>query len=168
MNKRLKFHAIAITVICGLITLLYVIAGPSKQSEPTSAQGNYKINIVSATWGYNCNPFIKETMEARKQTGLAKDAEGKVIQGAPLKLVEHDNVLKQVAANCNGKSYCEVAANTELFGFDPHEGCFKELEVSYRCYDIDRLRVLKAEQAALLKLDCTSVEAPANATQKAQ
>jgi hypothetical protein len=168
MNKRLKFHAIAITVICGLITLLYVIAGPSKQSEPTLAQGNYKITIISATWGYNCNPFIKETMEARKQSALTKDAEGKVIQDAPLKLVERDNVLKQVAASCNEKPYCEVAANTELFGFDPHEGCFKELEVSYRCYDIDRLRTLKAEQAALIKLDCTSIETSPDATKRAK
>jgi hypothetical protein len=168
MNKRLKFHAFAISTICLVITVIYLIAGPSEPPSPPSNQGNYKISILSASWGYNCNPYIREALEARKSIPLEKDAEGKIIQPTPLKLIEHDNVLKQVSAACNDKPYCEVVANTEIFGFDPHEGCFKQLEVSYRCYDIDRLRILKAEQAAQMKIDCTSIEKPANAAQSIQ
>lgn len=162
MNKRLRTHLYAIGAICFVITILYLLAGPKAPTpEEQAAKSPYKISIVSASWGLNCNSAIREAIELHKSVNAPVLTEGET--PPVLKPVERDNALEGVRARCENNPRCEILATSEVMGSDPYAGCFKKLDITYRCYDIDRLRTLQGDQGDILRLDCTSIDTPADA-----
>ena len=167
MGKNIKFHAIAIALICGVITVLYVFIGPkpAKQEVVQSANGR-TIKIVSATWGENCNAYMAQAMEDQNAAPAEHDANGNVIPKPILKPVVTDNVLQKVAAVCDGKPMCEFFADVTTTGVDPLPSCYKRLVTSYRCFSFDRLTSQDISRGETLKIDCSQTEPAANAPAK--
>lgn len=156
MLKSLKFHIIAISLICVFIAAIYSLIGANTPNPTTTQGGNRSIRISSATWGLNCNPFILSAKQAQANAPLKKDAQGQVIPSKPMKPVVLNNVLENVKKLCEGKSACELFASNEVLGLDPIEGCFKKLDVHYRCFTSDRLTITQTNQGELLKLNCAA------------
>ena len=155
MLKNLKFHVIAISLICVIIAVIYQLTGANAPAP--AAQGNGRsIRIHSATWGLNCNSYILTAKQAQANAPLKKDARGQIIPGKPLQPVVLNNVLDTVKKLCEGKPVCEFFTSNEALGLDPVEGCFKKLDVQYRCFTSDRLTITQANQGELLKLNCTA------------
>ncbi len=167
MLKSLKFHIIAISIICVLVVGLSQIMGTSHTATPQTPQiGDRYVRVVSATWWLNCNPFIEEAKRARETTALPKDEKGNIIPQEPLKAMVLDNVLTAAKTICDGKLSCDVMATSEVLGLDPMESCFKKLNLNYRCFEMDRLRITETSQGERLTIDCatpaaTNAPAPA-------
>ena len=167
MLKSLKFHIIAISIICVLVVGLSQMMGSSHSATPQGPErGDRYVRVVSATWGLNCNPFIKEAKRARETSALPKDDKGNVIPQEPLKEMALDNILNSAKTLCDGKIACEVMATSDALGLDPMASCFKKLNLNYRCFELDRLRTTETNQGDMLKIDCAppaATDAPAPA-----
>lgn len=156
MVKSLKFHAIAISIICVAIATYYQLSLTNSSSTAVSLGSMRSIRIDSATWGLNCNPYIQSAKQAQASAPLKKNANGQVIPSEKLQPVVLNNALKSVRKLCEGKSACELYATNDTLGLDPIEGCFKKLDVHFRCFTSDRLSIIQANQGELLKLNCVS------------
>lgn len=168
MLKNLKFHIIAISLICIIVAAIYKWTGTNGPNPNANTVSSRSIRISNATWGLNCNPYILGAKQAQANAPLKKDANGQVIPSKPLKPVAMNNVLESLKTLCEGKLTCELFASNEVLGLDPIEGCFKKLDVHYRCFTSDRLIITQTNQGELLKLNCTApltgdVSAPAAA-----
>lgn len=166
MLKNIKFHIIAISLICIIVAAISKLSGVNIPTESSIPASNRSIDISSATWGLNCNPYILSAKQAQSSAPLNKDATGQIIPGKPLKPVAPNNVLERVKTLCEGKPTCDLFASIDILGLDPIEGCFKQLDVQYRCFTSDRLKITQTNQGELLKLNCTAptasdVSAPA-------
>jgi hypothetical protein len=169
MRINYKFHTIAIAIISAVIVVIFLLFGP--KAPPSAAPvvlttADSYARIVSATWGLNCNVFIESAIAVQAKEGLARDANGTVIAAPILKKVTPDNVLEKVKALCNGKPFCETYINSEILGNEPSADCFKQLEISYRCFEVDRLRSASVGQNDALKIDCTNPTADTHAPAK--
>lgn len=168
MLKNLKFHVIAISLICMIVAAIYELTGANVPATSAAQGSGRSIRISTATWGLNCNPYILSAKQAQSKAPLKKDANGQVIPSKSLQPVVLNNVLESVKTLCEGKPTCELFASNEVLGVDPIEGCFKKLDVHYRCFNADRLIITQTNQGELLKLNCVSpmasdVSAPATA-----
>ena len=152
--KNAKFHGIAIAVIFAATLVLYNVMKPPPPTEDASVPKDHFIQIYNATWGIACNDNIKRAIAERTSKPLPKDEAGVVIPQTPLVSVSFNNVLSQVSDQCNGKVTCIVTADSATLGVEPLESCFKTLELGYRCYNEDRLRVLNLDQGKTETLDC--------------
>lgn len=164
MLKNLKFHAIAIAIISVIVVMLYQIMGPTEVSNAPLQPSDRYVRVASASWGLNCNAFIADAKQARANAPLAKNAQGQVVAQAPLKDVTPNNVIDPAKKLCDGKISCEILATSEVLSLDPIDNCFKKLNLSYRCFEMDRLTTTETNQGELLKIDCTpiaTVDAPA-------
>ncbi|MES2983909.1 MAG: hypothetical protein V4735_01830 [Pseudomonadota bacterium] len=169
MRTNYKFHAMAISTLCVVITVLYFLIGP-KPEVPADQQpvGSRYITIYSATWGENCNEAIQQTLAARTHIPLNKDkdkdADGNPIEHEKLQKVLPNNALSAMSALCNGKLSCNMRVDSETIGFDPMMSCFKKLQVSYRCYSYDRLISQSLNDGDTLAMNCApdAVAPPAN------
>lgn len=165
MRAKHKFHAIALTAICAVITGLYfLLAPPPPPAAPvdTGPRGDRYIQIYSATWGRECNDYIQQELTRRTSAPPVKNEKGEVVTLPPLQLVTTDNVLPVVSKQCDGKMTCDIRADSQLLGIEPQESCFKKLEVSYRCFAIDPLRSITIEQRNTKTIDCNPNEPAAN------
>jgi hypothetical protein len=154
MNKKIRFHIIAVASICVLVTVLYQFFGPKPPAaQPQAPTTSNAIAIYSATWGKNCNDAIPL---ANKQAQLspARDAQGNAVPHTPLPLVSDNNVLMTIGNLCNAKVACSFAANLETMAADPLVSCFKRLVLTYRCFETDRLRRIEVGQGEDVNLDC--------------
>ena len=151
----------AISVITVVIVVLYLLVGPKPQAPVVVKPSDRAIRISTATWGLSCNPQIEEAQRARESVPMAKDADGKVIPQEPLKKVAVDNVLDVIKNMCEGKIGCEVNATDDVLGVHLFPGCYRKLNVNYRCSSIDRLITVDIDQGQTLKIDCTDANAPA-------
>lgn len=165
MFTRLKFHLIAITAISLIVLVLYRLIGPAQPVAAPSAlaTGQY-VHVISASWGLNCNPDIEETLRERANAPLPTDEHGNVVPHEPLSLMARDNVLATAQAICHGKPACEIFASNGMLKLDPIARCFKKLDLSYRCFEMDKLHITQTDQGELLKLDCTTPAAAPHAT----
>ena len=164
--KNLKFHAIAITAICLIIIALYSVMGVNEsapQIEPTPQHGDRQITIDSATWGENCNDEIDRALAERANASLPTDTSGNHISPEKITKILANNMLPFIGNACNGKFVCEVFADTKTLGINPMDGCYKNLVVSYRCFDFDRLTTLTIPQGDDLKINCRN-DTKSNAT----
>lgn len=151
-----KFHSIAVLTICAIITGVYLLIAPAPQPEetPTPQKGDRQIEIVSATWGEDCNSAIEQALLEREQAPAARDAQGNLIKQTPLAKVTADNALEPLARRCNHQFTCALRATAETLGGDPLPSCFKKLVVSHRCFSFDKLTVQTIPQGSPLKIDC--------------
>ena len=160
----------ALTLITGVIFVVYTIAAPKPAPAPVlEPQSSHAIEVYQATWGLRCNDEITRALQRRQFAPVEKDEKGQVIPPKPLALVQPNNVLSPVSEACNGKLACQIDASPERLGVDPLESCYKELNVQYRCFTYDRLQIAKAEQGTTLTIDCRenanpSTQAPTSAS----
>lgn len=167
MRQNYKFHAIALTGICAAITAVYFLLAP-KTPQP-SVDGSQKsellIEVYSATWGLECNDYIREQSAAP----LQRNEKGEIVPHVPVALVTENNVLPIVSEWCNGKLSCDVSANSKSLESEPIAACLKKLNIKYRCFSFDSLRSLVLEENQTGKIDCEkdiSAPAAANAPQQ--
>lgn len=159
MVRNWKFHAVALSTICAVITgayFLFTPAPPPPAADPNTV-GDRAIEIYSATWGMECNPYIKEQIDNQKAQPLPKageTADGHTQQ----QLVTRDNALMKVGELCNAKNTCTLMPTNETLGLSVLNSCGKKLEITYRCYSYDRLWPLTIGQGETKKIDCN--EAP--------
>lgn len=155
MRGKLKIHATAISIICVVIVVMYLIVGP-KAPPPAdpNPQGDRAIEIYSATWGETCNQFIDNPRRARDNQPPQKDAKGNIIPQPKLERVLPNNVLTAVSQHCNGKLTCSVTATSDELGVEPLANCFKRLKLSYRCFNYDRLWPIELNQGDSKTIDC--------------
>lgn len=165
MRGRMRVHVIAIGAITAVVFIMFLIVGP-KNTTPQQTQfaGNNYVQISSATWGLNCNTNVKhEIKQAQiKRSQMLYSERNKV--EIP-KIITRNNAITHLSDLCNGKETCNFLAESDVIGLDPIYSCFKELELSYRCFDIDRLRHLKIKQGNMVRIECAK-DAIAKADQK--
>lgn len=152
-RQNYKFHAIAIAIICAVITALYMLIGPGPSAVDSNsmARGDQYIQIYNATWGQNCNPSIQQAMKTQRPAATPEEA----AKHPRLEPVVTDNVLLTVGDRCNGRLQCGIPASVEVLGIDPLKSCFKRLNVGYRCFSYDRLWIREAGQGEVLQIDCS-------------
>lgn len=159
MKRNWRFHALAILVICIIITVLYATIGPKKIVPQGEAQlvGDRYIQIYSATWGLNCNDYIDQLNEQRRQLQLHPQASSEDVDKNSTKQlarVTTDNALVPIGTICNGKLECSFDATSEVLGGDPLGSCFKRLLIGFRCFTYDRLRQMDIGQGENVVIDC--------------
>jgi hypothetical protein len=168
MRINYKFHAIAIAIISAVIVVLFMLFGP-KTPEPAAPRpltsADSYVRIVGATWGLNCNSFIESAMAVQAKEGLPRDDKGNVLPSPLLKKVESNNVLERVKSLCDNKVVCTSRIDSAILDSDPANDCYKQLDVSYRCFDTDRMRTTKVGQGETLTINCSNPTA-SNATTK--
>ena len=149
--KSMKFHAMAVGIICVVVTLLYFLMVPKEQApyDPDQASGDRFVRVVDASWGLNCNTEINRL----RSQGLTTVGEGD--KKRPLTLVQPNNAMYAVTQLCNEKIKCSILATNETMDLDPLSSCYKDLVVGYRCFSVDRKWTRKAEQGTLLAIDCS-------------
>jgi len=147
----MKFHAIAVGIICVLIVILYLIIVPDEVApyDPDEATGNRFVQIVDATWGMNCNPEITRL----RKLGHRTTGEGK--SQRPLDLVTLNNAIYPVTELCNNKIKCNILATNDTMQADPLSACYKQLVVGYRCFSVDRKWTKKTDQGTIMTIDCS-------------
>ncbi len=98
------------------------------------------IQIVSATWGANCNALLQrfETPGTKTQT----------------KLVARDNALRAISKLCNGKESCAFQVTPQNLGASPAPRCRKLLDMRYRCYMTDRAVSTQNKDNDTVSIDC--------------
>lgn len=165
MKRQWKFHAMAMLIISGVILLLYAYMQSSKPAAVAASNQNTRsIEIVSATWGMNCNDLIKKENEKRLRYKLRpQDLEqlhpdDRPVSLEPMPIVVTNNVLKQVGELCNGKEHCAFSASDMALKSEPVSSCFKHLVVSFRCFSFDRLWKLGVGQGDNFIIDCHAAE----------
>lgn len=148
--KNLRIHVISITVICAVVIVAYhMFGGGSTYSyENAKLQGDHYIQMDSATWGRNCDPYIEEALKDWKPSQNTDVAHAKPHAAAL------DNALMPLSALCNGKLTCEFYANSKTIGDEPLERCYKKLNIRYRCYTYDPLIIKEVSQGTHVSLDC--------------
>ncbi len=124
---------------------------PEHPLEKETYVSSNEINILSATYGGNCNGRrISDTY------GLQTD---QVIT------VPTDNVLEKLQKGCNGKKICRFNVGSKIFG-DPAPGCRKELTISFRCQTYDLPRQYFSAEQKTATLDCRSEQDKAASAKK--
>lgn len=153
MKKQHLIHVRAIAIISLVVIVLYLLI-PAPSSQPTQVVGNRFVQISSATWGLNCNFFIQQAMRQPQAKPVA-DASGNIPPApAPLALVKRNNVLLPISELCNGQNQCSFVADIAGLG-DPLASCYKELEIGYRCFELDALTRKTFKQGENVVIDCT-------------
>lgn len=144
-----KIHLLIITVIVAMLYLVRVFVA-SQSSEPViiqqAATSQYSISIAHASWGMNC----------RASFGYAGggDTMGQVGSDVDFSKIKEDNVLSAMSNLCNDKMSCDIPLNTATLGDDPLPVCNnKILQIEYRCFSIDKLRIAKAATGTI-SIDC--------------
>jgi hypothetical protein len=144
----------AISIITAVVFAMYLMLTPNKSPEKVAFAGTNYVQISSATWGLNCNPHVKHAiLEAEAARAAMPRAERDKVEMP--KIVTRNNALSHMSTLCNGKEICSFLVEADIIGFDPIYSCFKELELNYRCYEIDRLRHATLRQGEFAKLDCS-------------
>lgn len=152
----------AIGSITAVVLVMYLLIGPkSADEQKTVFAGTNYVQINSATWGLNCNQHIdyaiKEAQAERAAAPLEKRKDIQIPEP-----VARNNVLSHMSELCNGKEVCSFLVESDIIGIDPVYSCYKELQLTYRCYDVDKLRSITFKQGDMLKLDCTPTTPAAN------
>lgn len=161
MRQSWQFHAIAVSIIIGIVLILYALVGPgSKPPAPAQPAPDRVIKIYSATWGRNCNQYITTENQHLLQLKLhpeqleKMDPADRPASLDPRPFVEQDNVIAAVRAYCEGKESCDVEVDSNELKLEPLPSCYKHLEVGFRCFEFDRLHSFEVNQNDKLHIDC--------------
>lgn len=148
-----RMHLIAVGIIL-LVSLLGLFAsgklsfGP--QQEQAAADPGQFLITVSATWGENCNDYIKNNNDNPRRD------EKNIIISEQIPPVKKDNVLRRVAAMCDTRAACAFPVKQDILGPDPAPGCTKALVIDYRCGELGVTERITAYSGNQLALDCNS------------
>lgn len=153
-KKSMKFHAMALGIICVVVVILYWLIGPSDEvvnpADPDKGQGDRYVHVVDATWGQNCNTEINR-LHSIGQTTIGEGAAQR-----PLETVKFNNAMYAVTQMCDDRIKCNILASSDTLESEPLPACYKELVVGYRCFSVDRKWTRKVEQGAVLTIDCNA------------
>ena len=153
--NNLKTHLVAITLICLVIIGLYFLLGGDKTPKgPQPLQGDRYIQIDSATWGKNCDPYVDEALKKIPTVDLSKPISTRPHHAAI------NNALLAISTACNGHLRCNFEPTTALIGDEPLANCFKHLEIRYRCFAYDHLVSLDVGQHDNVLIDCAEKSVP--------
>ncbi len=147
-QKHFKFHAIALGIICLVVVVAFLLFGPKEAGPAEEVIGDRYIQVATATWGKNCDPFV-----AQAQRDWRMPAEGQTAEPRP-SFAQLNNVIEVVKSQCEHKMNCRLLADTDLLKTDPLPACYKKLAVGYRCFEFDRLWNVETGQGEILELDC--------------
>jgi len=121
---------------------------PAPVIEPKPAA--HVITVSHASWGVGCHELISPNTTATRDP----------FAGSNDNKIHPDNVLKAVAALCNGKPTCDVSIDPAVLGEDPLPNCApKTLEIEYRCFSYDRPWIVKGTDGSV-NLHCDTPTPP--------
>lgn len=155
---RWKFHASVIGIITLLLLGMYLLFKSSpEQTVVTTTTSATQMRIESASWGLNCNALYsiykqREQEMARNQKN-AQPGKAPAAPKSPATIISQNNVLDTVKKLCEGKAKCAFPANAAVLG-DVFSNCSKVLEISWRCFNYDKLRTQTVQNGSPLTIDC--------------
>ncbi len=141
-----QFHAIAVSVIVVMIMAIYAFLQPKE--ETIVQKSAYAVSIEQATYGENCNKLIEQRNKMLKAQSSSMKPEALITRG---------NASDIIASHCNGKEICSFTVSPTALGIDPYARCLKVLEVEYRCFSFDQLRVASAQDQNLIEMSCSGL-----------
>lgn len=147
---NLKFHAVAVSAICAVVVVAYAMMGPPAKTDEQGKpllRGDRYIQIDSATWGRNCDPYIDQALKTWKPDPAKPTPR-------PHRVVE-GNALLPVSEICNGKLTCKFSADSEVLRDDPLPSCSKQLALRYRCFAYEPFIAKSVGQHETVTIDCT-------------
>lgn len=159
---RWKFHASVIGIITLLLMGMYLLFKSSpEQTVVTTITSATQMRIESASWGLNCNALYsiykqREQDMARNQKN-AQPIDPSLVPKSPATIISPNNALDTVKTLCEGKPKCEFPANATVLG-DVFSNCSKVLDISWRCFNYDKLRTQTVQNGSLLTIDCDAKE----------
>ena len=158
--RNLKTHLVSIAIISAVVIVIYAVFAPHdvKSGTQNQLQGDRYIQIDSASWGVNCNPYIDDALRSWKPS----ETPALAAKNPKPHRVNPDNALAPISNACNGKMTCAFEANPEFFGDDPMTSCPKKLEVRYRCFAFDKLTIKEFNPGGEVRIDCTEATPKAN------
>lgn len=155
MLRRIRLHIIAVLSISIVIMMAYGMMFQLKPADPQAVVNRFKVFILSATWGENCNTNIRAAIAAGVKREPESDENANKLPAKSYELVRRNNVLEVTGNVCNGQLVCAFKASKKIYNEDPFPGCYKNLEITYRCTDLDRVRAVHSREGEDVKLDCT-------------
>ena len=145
---NLKLHILAtvafLVLIFGALTIFNAINRPS--AGPTPITEDRFIQIKSATWGENCDPFLEN-----KRSDMIRKHSSEPLSEP----IRKDNALRLVSSLCNGKERCQVTLTEKAMQYDPAPNCAKNMEIEFRCFLTDTAHKARADYSDALTIDCT-------------
>lgn len=162
--NNFKFHLTVIICIIVTVTGVFMVTGRLNKPEPRpnimpqpgepSIISHYSITVWEATWGENCTSAINRVRERMQRDPNWLNASDE--DRAPLPSIPQRNNAKAVVAEaCDGKKQCEFTANDALFSTGFSRICDATINITYRCYQVDRPRTIEQRYGRPAVLDCT-------------
>ncbi len=144
---NLKTHIITTLAFLLLIGgAIYLFGGKEETPETaTNPLTERFIQIVSATWGMNCNGQVERMIRTQE-----KDNDGTIPT-----LARKDNALLALSRQCNNKETCSVKVTPEFLGKPNVTSCHKNFTAEYRCFMTDRAHAIELEDGGSVTIDCT-------------
>lgn len=144
---NLKLHILATIAFLALIFGALMLFSVTKESDtsPTPITEDRFIQIKTATWGENCNPFL----ENKRSDMMQKHSKDPLPE-----LVRKDNALRHASTLCNGKESCQITLTEKAMQFDPAPNCAKDIEIEFRCFLTDIAHKTRADYSYTLNIDC--------------
>lgn len=136
-----KIHLIIVSILIILVLFLTktFLSPKTEEIQIFTKPSPYTIIINRASWGLNCR------IDNKKYDNYVRMDEEKSIE---------NNVLSAVSRICNTKSSCSISADIYSLGGDPVPSCgYKELDIEYRCFSLDKIRVIKSSDA-VVNINC--------------
>jgi hypothetical protein len=154
MIRNWKIHALAIAAITIVIYLLYSAIRPEPVgTAPSAPASGRSIQIVSASWGLECNRNLSSAIERANEQRAELPPEERNSVPMPQEMTVN-NALERVQSLCEGREVCSFRADEEIVGVTTHKGCGGGLDLSYRCFTIDRLHKLAVSNGENVDIDC--------------
>lgn len=148
MTPRMHLIAVGIILLVALLGLLASRTISFGTPDDVTDDPQQFLITVSATWGDNCNDYIKNNNDNPR-----RDDKNNIISGQ-IPLVKKDNVLRRVATMCDTRAACAFPVNQDILGPDPAPGCTKALVIDYRCGELGITQRITAYSGNQLALDC--------------
>lgn len=152
---RWKFHASVIGVISVALLGGYLLFKPSTQQAaalPDAAHPSTQLRIQSASWGLNCNSLYDLY---RQRAASSTPDPAQEVNTAPPVRISVNNVLEKVKGLCDAQEQCTLEATSSAMG-EIFSDCSKELEVTWRCFNYDKLHTKKVSNGDTIEIDCKS------------
>lgn len=154
MIRNWRVHALAITAITAVIYILFLLINPkSSENEPATISSSHFVQINSASLGLDCNRSLDRAVKeaTEKRASLPRQERDNI--DIP-EAIRRNNALSAISELCNGKELCQFRVNRQTIPAKTMKDCDNKLELSYRCFEIDRLHTLTVGQGDEVTLDC--------------
>ncbi len=149
-NSNTKTQLIIAPIMLLILGVVYFSAETDEASAAISEHkqnsNSHFIQISEATFGANCDG---------ERTFRTIGDDGAVMPSRIIN-IKPNNMLKTVSKMCNNKSSCEFETSAKSIGHVDSGKCDKKLFVSYRCFQIDKLRKINARSQDNIEINCSS------------